>query len=395
VTAPRRCPACAGSLQKIHGGPGARCAGCGGVFLRARELAAEARERIARFVGKGTRSVRCPDCPGRLRPVREGDVEIERCDECGAVFLDPGKTLPDGSDPAHALSLFALSLPERSVRALLGTAGGTRFWSAAVERSLKILAEGVGRVPGKKSDAPVDVARMAVGSVVDTAALVFLQFSPLWLLAVVHDVAKGSRTYLDEVVGDLKAKGLLAHDQQVEGVDQLLGVLERTSGRLQADVDLPPLSLPDLRASVEGIREAVKTRGAEVMEKEAKAVAVELEQTSKAEGRSLLEVSNAVALNIADHARRAGQTARVGVDVAARLFVERGWKPYLEQLGEIRRMGFSRYLADAVKPIGEGIARSFHPSSDTVTAQLVSGRLWKQAVAKLKQSPKKSVDRDD
>ncbi|HKE00557.1 MAG TPA: zf-TFIIB domain-containing protein [Planctomycetota bacterium] len=404
---PRRCPACGGALAKVHGAPGARCAACGALVLRARELPPKSREKIRSLRATRRRALPCADCGGAMRTLRDDEVEIARCESCGSVLLDPGAALPGATDFARERALFALSLPERSVRALLGTAGATarelthvlvppalrqtRFWSAAIERSLKLLAEGVGRVPGKKADAPVDVARMAVGSVVDTAALVFLQFSPLWLLAVVHDVAKGSRAYLDEVVGELKQKGLLAHDEQVEGVDHLLGVLERTSGRLQADVDLPPLSLPDLRASVEGIREAVKTRGAAEIEKEAKAVAVELERTSKAEGRSVLEVSNAVALSLADHARRAGRTARIGVDVAARLFVERGWKPYLEQLDEVRRIGFARYLADAVGPIGEGIARSFDPSSGTVTEGLVSGKLWRQAVEILrKRKPKET-----
>src|SRR5262245_41674053 len=171
-------------------------------------------------------------------------------------------------------ALFALSLPERAVRSVLGGAGHTareithvvvppavrktRFWSAAIERSLKILAEGVGNVKNTGGGEPVDdIARMAVGSVVDTAALLVFHFSPLWLLAIVNDVAKGSREYLDEVVSELRAHGALEKDVKIEGVDHLLSVLERTSGRLQSDVDKPPLSVEQLRASVDEMRKSL------------------------------------------------------------------------------------------------------------------------------------------
>jgi hypothetical protein len=296
--------------------------------------------------------------------------------------------------------LFALSIPERAVRSVLGTAGATarevthvvvppalrrtRFWNAAVERSLGILAEGVGNVKTKKKGAgDVDVARMAVGSIVDTAALVVFQVSPLWLLAVVHDVASGSRNYLDEVVRELREKGALAKDVNIDNVDHLLKVLESTSGELQSDVDRPPLSVDELKKSVVRIRGAMSERpGSEVTE-EAVRFARELEATSKAEGRSLREVSNAMAVGMATSARIAGKAAVAGVDVAARLFVEKGWNPWRDQLEAVRRMGFGRYLAHAAMPMARAIMTNFDPDTDTVTAQLLTGRLWKGALAKL------------
>jgi hypothetical protein len=400
------CPSCGSGFEPLAPGEGDRCSKCGSVLLRDADLPATARERVAGFVLSGTRSRECPACPGKLRRHRHGSLEIERCESCWALFLEPGEALPRES-AARAKALFALSLPERAVRTLLGSAGAaareissvlvppavrqTRFWSSAVDRSLKLLAEGIGRVPAKDADsATVDVARMAVGSVVDTAALLLLHVSPLWLLAVVHDLAKGSRRYLDEVVLDLKARGILSKDESVEGVDQLLSVLERTSRQLHADVDLPPLSVAELRRSAERIRESIAPEDAAEapppIPPDAARLAAELEDASRREGRSLQEISSAVVVGAMSGARLAGHAARSGVDVAGRLLVERGWKPYLEQLRVVRRVGFSRYLAAAAKPIAAGVARSFDPASDTLTAQLVSGRLWRQAIELLGRS---------
>jgi hypothetical protein len=296
---------------------------------------------------------------------------------------------------------FAISLPERAVRQVLGAAGhtarelthvlvppavrGTRFWSAAIERSLAILAQTVGNVRAPGAEAPpIDVARQAVGSVVDTAALLVFHFSPLWILAIVNDVAKGSREYLDEVVQELRARGVLDENVKIDGVDQLLTVLERTSAKLHADVDLPPLSVEELRKSVDGIRSALAEAPREKVAAEADALARELKETSRAEGRTLREVSNAVAVEVASRARFAGKAAKVGLDVASRLFVERGWKPYVEQLREVRRIGFGRYLADAAAPIAAALTVNFDPRTATLTEKLVSGEMWNAALARLR-----------
>ena len=400
-----RCPGCGGPLrwiaderEGVRPGTGLHCSQCEGVVLNHGALSGEAREWLRGFVPAPRRELRCPFCPGTMRTVRRDGHEVESCESCGAVFLDPGTDHDAAAEKAR--TLFALSIPERAVRSILGTAGAaareithvlippalrrTRIWSAAIERTLKILAEGVGHVPSQEKEGKqVDVARMAVGSVVDTTALVLFQLSPLWLLAVVYDVAKGSRTYLDEVVREMKDRRLLAKQARVTSVDQLLAALERTSGELQADVDLPPLSAAELRKSVARIRESIAARPKKEVEAAARELASELEETSRKEGRTRKEISDAVVLGAATRAQFAKAAAKASVDVAARLLVERGWKPYVEQLRAVREEGFAHYLAAASKPIAEGVAKTFDPKTDTVTAQLVSGRLWRRAMEML------------
>jgi hypothetical protein len=308
-----------------------------------------------------------------------------------------------GNDKA----LFAISLPERTVRSVLGTAGHTareithvvvppavrktKFWNAAIERSLKILAEGVGHVRAEDPDAPPDdIARMAVGSVVDTAALVVFQFSPLWFLAIVNDVAKGSREYLDEVVYELRAQGALDKNVKIEGVDHLLSVLERTSGRLQTDVDKPPLSVDQLRSSVDELRNAFADVKIPEIAAGARELETELKITARKEGLTLREVSNAIALELASHARLARVAAKTSLDVAKRKFREGAWKPYIQQLRRVQKLGFAKYLAGAAAPLAEAMNTNFNPGTDTVTAQLVSGRLWKSAMETLRKSRGKS-----
>lgn len=293
---------------------------------------------------------------------------------------------------------FLLSLPERAVRQVLGTAGhaartlthvvvppairGTRFWNSAVERSLRILAEGVGHVEsgGALRGSEVDVARQAVGSVVDTAALLVFHVSPLWVLAIVNDVAKGSRQYLDEVLEELRARGALERGVRIEGVDHLLSILERTSDRLQSDVDRPPLSVEELRRSVEAVRNALDNGSRDEIEADARALADELETASRVSGGTVREVSNAVAVSLASRAKLAGRAAKAGVDVAARAVVVKGWLPYVEQLRRVRDRGFARYLAEAAAPLGAAFTTNFDPATDTLTEKLFTGETWARAL---------------
>ncbi|MFN0207721.1 MAG: hypothetical protein ACKVS6_15545 [Planctomycetota bacterium] len=308
-------------------------------------------------------------------------------------------TPPDAPDSSD--SLFALSIPERAVRSVLGTVGATarevthvmippairqtRFWNAAIERSLKMLAEGVGNVKiSKNGEQEVDMARMAVGSVVDTAALVVFHISPLWLLAVVHDIAAGSRNYLDEVVHELREKGALEKDVNIDNIDHLLTVLEQTAGSLQNDVDRPPLSVDQLKESVVEIRKSLAQVPHDELQPNAAQFANDLEEASKAQGRPVREISNAVAVSIATNAKLASRAAVAGADVAARLFVNKGWRPYRDQLRSVHRLGYARYLAQCAKPITDAIVTNFNRETDTMTAKLLTGRLWKSAMAKLK-----------
>lgn len=137
---------------------------------------------------------------------------------------------PAPQDPGYRrvrdFLLYGLSLPERALRSAGGILGGTlresasllipqafrnsRTYSVMVQQMLDFLAEDVGGVdrpkdPGAPAKLENFVARKAVGNFVEMAALATLHLSPMMLLAIVSDVAYGSKTYLKELAGDLSA----------------------------------------------------------------------------------------------------------------------------------------------------------------------------------------------
>ena len=100
---------------------------------------------------------------------------------------------------------------------------------------LRITVELVGGVVDASTVEPAapDAAelakRKAAGNAVELGSIAAVGFSPLWLLAAASDVLHGTRVYLDALVDELQAAGVLAEGSSAETVDDLLA---RAPGQL-------------------------------------------------------------------------------------------------------------------------------------------------------------------
>ena len=269
---------------------------------------------------------------------------------------------------------FVASLPERVVRTLAAVVGGavhetaqlvlprlvrrSRLYEATAKNVLRVTIELVGRVedsPTREETPSRQIAvRKGAGNVVELGSIAAFGFSPLWLLAGASDLARGSRVYLDALVGELKTADVLADDVAVGSVDELLGVLERGAGRTARLVDVPPLELAELRRSLTELRderEALPTQG------ELAAVFRALQAESRREDRSLLVVSAGVGLAFLLSAGKVGRDHLV--------------VPYVEDWRPLRREGFADYARRVASPYGLAVASHFDPDRETHTERLL------------------------
>jgi hypothetical protein len=271
---------------------------------------------------------------------------------------------------------FYLSLPERVVRAVVALAGGavhetaqlvlprlvrrSRLYEATAKNVLRIAIELVGGVERAPASGGADVTagqlavRKGAGNVVELASVAAFGFSPLWLLAAASDVLHGSRLYLATLVDELKDAGVLAPDVEVDSVDELLGVLERGTGRTAALIDIPPVELAELRAS---IAELAAERESLPSQEELAAVYDALRRAAQAEQRPLLEVSAGVGLAFL---LSAGRVAREHLVV-----------PYREDWRPLRKEGFGAYASRVAEPYRRAVAGHFDPARPTWTERLL------------------------
>ena len=272
---------------------------------------------------------------------------------------------------------FHVSLPERLVRSVAALVGGavhetaqlvlprlvrrSRFYEATAKNLLRVAIELVGRVETAAAlgePPPKELAmRKSAGNIVELSSIAAFGFSPLWLLAGASDVARGSRVYLAALVDELKAADVLADEVQVSSVDELLGVLERGTGRTARLVDIPPLELSELRASLAELRaEADSLPSPQALGGLFRA----LQDEARRENRSLLEVSSGVGLAFLMSARSVGREHLV--------------VPYVEDWEPLRREGFGDYARRVAAPYREAVTGHFDPARETHTERAL-GRL--------------------
>ncbi len=268
---------------------------------------------------------------------------------------------------------FALSLPERLVRVLAAVVGGTahetvqlvlprvirrsRLYEATARNALRVVVELVGRVEAEPDGQPPvgEVARRkAAGNVVELGSIAAFGFSPLWLLAAASDVLRGSRTYLEALVAELKAAGVLAEEAEVGSVDELLGVLERGTGRTAALIDVPPLELAELRESLAELRAEADALPSQA---ELAAAFAGLRRAAARERRPMLEVSAGIGLAFVVCARKLGR---------AHVLV-----PYREDWQPLRREGFAAYARRVATPYRKAVAGHFDPERPTWTERVL------------------------
>jgi hypothetical protein len=265
---------------------------------------------------------------------------------------------------------YMISLPERTARAAIALVGGavyetsnvalpralreSKLYQVTIDRLLRILIEWVGDVRDVYQDEETPVrelaARKFTGNVLELASIFAVGFSPLWLLAAASDVMGGSKAYLRALVAELEAAGHLPRDTDVASYEDLLSRLETGSGVLADAIDVPPMSLQEARASFDALRrQASDLPPAE----ELATLFREMQAIARREGRSLTDVSAALAL--------AG--AKAGIEMGnVHIF-----DFYRDALGAIRDEGLLRYLRRVATPYLSRAGSHFNPEERTYT----------------------------
>jgi len=146
--------------------------------------------------------------------------------------------------------LYSLSLPERAVRGSVGLAAGavketagmlvprafqsSKTYQIVVVNSLKFLTRDIAGI--KESDEEGNqgvegyLARKTIGNFIDLAGLATLHVSPLWLLAIVSDLAYGTKTYVRELGAELKKQGLIDKNSTINHVEDILNAVQGATG---------------------------------------------------------------------------------------------------------------------------------------------------------------------
>jgi hypothetical protein len=292
------------------------------------------------------------------------------------------------------------SIPERFLRSLTGMGAGaarevgkvllpprvrrSRLYRSLVDSTLRFLIEQVGQIKETQDDdtesLPSDfLIRRTAGNVVELAGIASFHASPVWVLAALADVAGAGRELVGEVAEALQKEGLLPPGRKFHTIDQLLGGLEGTAGRLTETVNTPPLDVASLRAEwAELRREASRFPSASLPVDRLYSQWRELQQEAAAQGRSILQLSSVMALaavrELPENARRLSRMAQVGGRRAGEVLASGLLDHYRESLVEIHEAGYLRYWLREFRPYLHGALRQFSTKQVSTTERLLNYR---------------------
>ncbi len=395
MTTTGQCPRCQVSLVTNSETEALACEQCGGQFVDGTAVKSQFLEEAADATSDHER-LNCPVCQTEMSAMLLGEITIDRCSDCNGVWLDVGEEFrPENRGALQQLMLYSLSLPERIVRSTVGMAAGAAFEAASllvpqsfqsaktyqivVRNSLSFLIENVGGVESKsESETTGDdfMARKAVGNFVDLAGMATLHVSPLWILAIVSDVAYGTKSYVRELAKELEQQGLIDDSSTIHQVDDVLEAIQDASGNAASLFDTPPLSVDQLRETLNETRAALNSADyASLMpEAELRQYWDEMKGIAARDDVSLLGVSGALAMNTLGKLNTVSQGALTGIQVVGGLFNRHVIDHYVTSLKTIHEQGLFETVRDTSAPYVEAVWNNFSDDRPTWTEEVVTGK---------------------
>jgi hypothetical protein len=292
---------------------------------------------------------------------------------------------------------YLASLPERVVRSVVGLGAGVvrevgdvvipesirrgQLYQNLVDTTLRFLIEQVGGAEGVyKSDEKLGedfLVRRTAGNVLEAAGLVAFRASPVWVLAALADLCGMGRHLIPEISGALKAEGLLDKDTEFSSVDQILDGLEKTSTRLAATVNTPPLDVVSLRREWNALREDARSLTPPSLPSRDSIAQLwtQLKTESAHQNRSVFEMSSMLAISAAsklpESARWLSASAMSAATRTSQVFGAALLEYYSQTLGEIRSLGFVRYAGRQLRPYVRAAVAQFSPRRPSLTQRLI------------------------
>ena len=293
--------------------------------------------------------------------------------------------------------VYALSLPERTVRSVSALAGGavretaavvlpvgvrrSRLYRNLVDVTLQFLIEKVGQVEAvasvdQRALAENFLARRVAGNGIELMGLITFRASPVWVLAALADVCGFGRQLIPEIAEELKKEGLLEASQSFATMEQLLGGLEGSAAQLAESVNAPPLDVAGLRSEWAKLVTEVKRLPAPQLPTTASVRRVwnELRDEAAAQNRTVFVLSSLLAIDavgaLPQRVLILSKSAAIALSHGGTVVADALLDHYRGALQEIRATGVVTYAVRQLAPYGRAALAAFRPSRATLTAKL-------------------------
>ncbi len=236
-----------------------------------------------------------------------------------------------------------------------------------------------GGAPGAESTAegvaaaPADyVQRKVLGAGLEAAGLLAMHVSPLWVFAILGDAAAGGGVFLNRLVTQLKANGVIAEETSITGLTDLLEAVQAGSNQTATAIDTPPMSreqIGQLAGELASGYADIVSGGINLLPR-METLWAQMEQVASRENISFERLSGILSLDVTDWGRKGVGAAMAVGQAGTALFNEAILDSYARTLESINRQGIGDYLSSKMTPFLKAAGGHFEPSRTTWTQAL-------------------------
>ena len=286
--------------------------------------------------------------------------------------------------------LFALSLPERTIRSLAALAGGTTtllsetlfpvsFRGTTTYRVTIGLMQQfiVERVAGMKSEIREDQAQLSddyvqrkmAGTALEAAGLLTMGSSPLWVLAILGDAAGGSKVFLNRLVKSLKENGFIAEETEATELIDVLEAVQEASSKSATTIDMPPLSREELSQLADEMKASYSRvfRSTTNLMPRLDAIWKNMERLALRENISIERLGGIMTVDAVSWSKKGARMALATGKTGAELFDEKILDSYRTTLAAASEQGIDQYMSDHMRPFMQSARGHFDPARKTWT----------------------------
>jgi len=289
--------------------------------------------------------------------------------------------------------LYIATLPERTIRSLLSATTGVSslLTGLLLPKTVKdsstyrvtfgmlqqFLVEKVAEVEQEEVDIVLKdkyVMRKTAGSVIEGIGLLSIRFSPVWMLAILSDVAGGSKVYLQRLIKDLERNNLIDTGGAYENVYEVLDSIN-TSSRIGVDaIDLPPITKEEFTEFKDSLVSQYHQNNSSSLKmyKDLKRVYKNMNKASKSERISLAKLNGTMTLDLMKNTSKKGfditkVTAKTSLDMIHEVIIDN----YVESLDRLNHIGKRKYLINHMTPFMKQFKHHFNGEKVTITEKSI------------------------
>jgi len=239
------------------------------------------------------------------------------------------------------------------------------------------------RVAGMKSEISEDQARLGddyvqrkmAGTALEAAGLLTMGASPLWVLAILGDVAGGSKVFLNRLVKYLKENGVVAEETQATELIDVLEAVQEASSKSAITIDTPPLTRDELSKLADEMKASYSRvfKSTTNLRPRIEAIWKNMERLALRENISIERLGGIMTVDAVSWSNKGMGIAIATGRAGAELFDEKILDSYRKTLAAASEQGIDKYMSDHMRPFMQSARAHFDPAQKTWTETKLEG----------------------